>query len=62
MQQPGILSAPTPIDRASTRIVARMAANMSFRIQITSFAAQTSAALGLRKEVQSAVATALRRG
>jgi len=37
-------SAPTPIDRTSTKIVARMAAKSSFRIQITSFAAQTSAA------------------
>jgi hypothetical protein len=41
-----MFSAPTPSDKTSTRIVARMAANMSFRIQITSFAAQTSAAEG----------------
>src|SRR5258708_14305472 len=48
-QQPGTLSAPTPIERASTRIVARMAAKMSLRIQITSFAGQTSSAFGTER-------------
>jgi hypothetical protein len=46
-----MFSAPTPNDRTSTKIVARMAANISFRIQITSFAAQTSAALGSEKRL-----------
>jgi hypothetical protein len=37
-------TAPAPTEKTSVRIVARMAAKMSFRIQITSFAAQTGAA------------------
>ena len=41
-----ITSALTPIDITITSIAARMAAKINFRIQITSFAAQTCGAEG----------------
>ncbi len=46
-----MFSAPTPNDRASTRIVAMTAAKISFLNQITSFAGQTSTALGFAERL-----------
>jgi hypothetical protein len=41
--------AAAPVDRAISRLVAMMAEISSLRIEITSFAAQTGAANGLRE-------------